>query len=154
MRQKNANYLSSHISKHEEIETPSPKSGSDHIYQMYTIKLKDTIMRDNLHSFLTTKRIFSKIYFSPIHLTKFYMKKFNTTKGMLPVTEEISSRILTLPMFPSMTNEEKELIIMAIDEFFELDSQKKFISYGISREPDIPSMKTSFCISFELYKNL
>ena len=122
MRQKNANYLSSHISKHEEIETPSPKSGSDHIYQMYTIKLKDTIMRDNLHSFLTTKRIFSKIYFSPIHLTKFYMKKFNTTKGMLPVTEEISSRILTLPMFPSMTNEEKGLIIMAIDEFFELDS--------------------------------
>jgi perosamine synthetase len=41
---------------------------------------------------------------------------------MLPVTEELSSRILTLPMFPSMTNEEKELIIMAIDEFFELDS--------------------------------
>ena len=38
---------------------------------------------------------------------------------MLPVTEYISDRILTLPMFPSMTQEDKKLIVETIDEFFE-----------------------------------
>jgi len=119
MRKDNANYLSSRISKHSEIEVPIPKSGSDHIYQMYTIKLKTNEIRDKLQGFLTENGIFSKIYFSPIHLTKFYMQKFNLKHGMLPVTEEISSKILTLPMFPNMTLEEKNLIVSTIDEFFE-----------------------------------
>ena len=47
------------------------------------------------------------------------MQKFNLKHGMLPVTEEISSKILTLPMFPNMTLEEKNLIVSTIDEFFE-----------------------------------
>ena len=86
---------------------------------MYTIKLKNKIIRDNLQSFLTSRGIFSKIYFSPIHLTKFYKEKFATKIGMLPVTESISEQILTLPMFPNMTNDEKNLIVDTIDEFFE-----------------------------------
>ena len=119
MRKDHANYLSSRISKHPEIEVPSPKSGSDHIYQMYTIKLETKILRDTLHSFLTSKGIFSKVYFHPIHLTKFYQEKFGTKQGMLPVTEYISDRILTLPMFPSMTQDDKKLIVETINEFFE-----------------------------------
>lgn len=122
MRKDNANYLSSRLSKHSEIETPSPKSGSDHIYQMYTIKLKNSEIRDNLQAHLTKNGVFSKIYFSPIHLTQFYSQKFNLKKGILPITEEISSRILTLPMYPNMTSEEKDLIISTIDEFFESES--------------------------------
>ena len=39
----------------------------------------------------------------------------------IPVTESLSERILTLPMFPNMTNEEKKLIIDSIDEFFEMN---------------------------------
>ena len=117
MRKDNANYLSSRISKHSEIEVPIPKSGSDHIYQMYTIKLKTNEIRDKLQGFLTENGIFSKIYFSPIHLTKFYMQKFNLKHGMLPVTEEISSKILTLPMFPNMTLEEKNLIVSTRNPF-------------------------------------
>ena len=86
---------------------------------MYTIKLETKILRDTLHSFLTSKGIFSKVYFHPIHLTKFYQEKFGTKQGMLPVTEYISDRILTLPMFPSMTQDDKKLIVETINEFFE-----------------------------------
>jgi perosamine synthetase len=119
MRKSNAEFLSSHLSKYEQIEVPKAKSGSDHIFQMYTIKLKTKELRDGLHEFLIKKRVFSKIYFSPIHLTKFYIQKFNTHKEMLPITEDISERILTLPMFPNMTNEEKKLIVESVVEFLE-----------------------------------
>ena len=37
----------------------------------------------------------------------------------LPNTEEISNLVLTLPLFPNMTLEEKEYLITSIDEFFE-----------------------------------
>ena len=119
MRKSNAEFLSSYLSKYEQIEVPKAKSGSDHIFQMYTIKLKTKELRDGLHEFLIKKRVFSKIYFSPIHLTKFYIQKFNTHKGMLPITEDISERILTLPMYPNMTNEEKKLIVESVVEFLE-----------------------------------
>ena len=119
LRQEHAAYISSRLSKHKEIEVPKNSSDYNHIFQMYTIKLPNKQIRDSLHQHLTKNRIFSKIYFSPIHLTHFYKEKFNTKPGMLPMTENISERILTLPIFPNLTIEEKSLLINTIDEFFE-----------------------------------
>ena len=119
MRQENANYISSRISKYSQIKVPTPPSGYEHIYQMYTIKLSDKKTRDDLQEYLLKKRIFSKIYFNPIHLTEFYMEKIGTSKISLPVTERISQQVLTLPLYPNMNSEEKEFIVESIAEFFE-----------------------------------
>ena len=120
MRQKNANYLSSRLSKHPQIKVPNPSPGYEHIYQMYTIRLQDKNTRDALHNFLTKKRIFSKVFFNPIHLTTFYRKKFGTKEGMLPITEKVSNEVLSLPIYPNMDSEEKEYIVESINEFFEI----------------------------------
>jgi len=120
MRQKNANYLSSRLSKHPQIKVPNPPPGYEHIYQMYTIRLQDKNTRDALHNFLTKKRIFSKVFFNPIHLTTFYRKKFGTKEGMLPITEKVSNEVLSLPIYPNMDSEEKEYIVESINEFFEI----------------------------------
>lgn len=119
MRQDNANYISSRLSKYPEIKTPQPPSEYQHIYQMYTIRLPNKNTRDGLHNFLVDKRIFSKVYFNPIHLTSFYMEKFKTRKGLLPITEKISEEVLTLPLYPNMTSEEKDYLINSISEYFE-----------------------------------
>ena len=86
---------------------------------MYSIRLNDKKTRDELHNFLTKKRIFSKIYFNPIHLTSLYMKKFGTKPDSLPITENIAKRILTLPLYPNMTKEELDYVVNSISEFFE-----------------------------------
>ncbi len=86
---------------------------------MYTIRLPNKKIRDSLHQHLIKKRIFSKVYFNPIHLTSFYKQKFNTSLGSLPVTEKISDQVLTLPLFPNMHYEEKEYLIESISEFFD-----------------------------------
>ena len=86
---------------------------------MYTIRLKENKLREKLQQFLLEKRIFSKVYFTPIHLTEFYRQKFDTCVGTLPMTEKISQQVLTLPMYPNMTNEEKNYLIDSINEFFE-----------------------------------
>lgn len=119
MRKENAKFLSSRLSKHSQIQVPNPPPGYDHIFQMYTIRLPDEKIRNQLHQFLTEKRIFSKVYFSPIHATEFYKKHFANLYNSLPMTEKISSQVLTLPMYPNMTSEEKEYLVESISEFFE-----------------------------------
>ena len=86
---------------------------------MYTIRLPNKQIRDELHDYLVKKRIFSKVYFEPIHKMDFYSKENST---VLPITEKISEQVLTLPMYPNMENEEKEYLIDSISEFFEMNS--------------------------------
>ena len=119
MRQEHAQYLNQRLAKHSEIQTPKPSDYSDHVYQMYTIRLENKKIRDSLKEFLLKKKIFCKVYFNPIHLTGYYRSKFGLGIGMLPITEKISEQILTLPLFPSMTSEEKTFLVDSIDEFFE-----------------------------------
>jgi perosamine synthetase len=119
MRQENAEYISKALSKFPEIITPSSKGGSEHIYQMYTIRLSNKDVRDKLHDFLTKKSIFSKVYFNPIHLTDFYRNKFGMKENSLPVTELISQQILTIPLYPNMNLEEKKYLTDSISEFFD-----------------------------------
>jgi len=119
MRQENAAYISSRISKHKEIKILNPPDDYEHIYQMYTIQLANKNLRDRLHQHLINKKIFSKVYFEPIHLTNYYRKKFDTKPGLLPITEKISNEVLTLPIYPNMTTDEKNYLIESIAEFFE-----------------------------------
>jgi len=121
MRQENAKYISSRLSKLPQIKLPNVPQGFEHIYQMYTIRLQNKGIRDKLHQHLTKKRIFSKVYFLPIHLTSYYQKKFKIEKNSLPVTNKISEQVLTLPMYPNMTIDEKNYLVESIIEFFEKD---------------------------------
>jgi|TARA_B110000495_G_C23031904_1_gene614857 perosamine synthetase len=120
-RQDNAKYISSRIKKYTKIKIPNSPENFEHIYQMYTVRLENKKLRDDLHDYLTTKRIFSKIYFNPIHQTQHYKEKFPTVSKLLPMTEKIANEVLTLPMYPNMTLEEKEYLVESISEFFELN---------------------------------
>ena len=119
MRQNNAVYISERLKKIPEIQVPSPPNDYDHIYQMYSIRLANNQIREKLHEFLLEKSIFSKVYFYPIHKTSFYQNQISTIDSNLPVTESVSNEILTLPMYPNMTNEEKNYLVQSIYEFFE-----------------------------------
>ena len=119
-RQENANYISSRISKFKQIKVPIAPTNIEHIYQMYTIMLDNENTRNKLQEFLTNKRIITKIYFNPIHLTKYYKENFNIDRKQLTKTESISKKILTLPIYPNMDLEEKKYLVESIAEFFEL----------------------------------
>ena len=119
MRQQNAKYLNSRLAKFNEIKTPITPNGYEHIYQMYTIRVPNIKFRDELHDFLTKKKIFSKVYFTPIHKTKFYEDNIKIKSNMLTTTEKIANEILTLPLYPNMLSEELDYLIDSISEFIE-----------------------------------
>lgn len=120
MRRKNAEYLTARLREIKEIITPTSPENYYHVYQMYTILIKDSkIMRDNLMKYLAGKGIMTKVYFSPVHLTHFYKNELGYACE-LPVTEEISRRVLTLPMYPALTKEEVDYIVEEMKRFFEV----------------------------------
>jgi perosamine synthetase len=118
LRRKNVALLNAELSLVDEICTPKAFDDYYQVYQLYTILVKSgRATRDRLSKYLNQHGISTKVYFEPIHLTHFY-KNVLKYDCNLPVTEEISSKVLTLPMYPTMTSEEISYIATHVKDFF------------------------------------
>lgn len=117
MRRKNAAYLDARIKQNlPSIMVPKVPKGYYHLYQMYTIYVSDN--RNELMNHLANDGIMAKVYFPPVHLSHFYKNvlKYNPD---LPVTEEVADHVLTLPMYPQLTEDEMDYMIDSIRTFYE-----------------------------------
>jgi dTDP-4-amino-4,6-dideoxygalactose transaminase len=114
MRREKAAYYTKKLSKIKDIRTPAESKDEYHVYQLYTIELSDKKTRDHLQQQLTKAGIMTKVYFEPVHLKTFYTKEFNYKKNDLPVTEEIAEKVLTLPLYPTLTKKDMDYIISVI----------------------------------------
>lgn len=121
MRRQNALALSYRLSRFRWMKTPVEYNDRLNVYQMYTIEVSNPEIREKLRSFLSQNGITCKVYFDPIHESKFYKQKLGI-KEVLPVTEDLSKKVLTLPMYPSMTTEEIDYIVQTISKFSESSS--------------------------------
>ena len=116
MRREKAAYYTKKLSKIKSIRTPAETKGEHHVYQLYTIELADKKIKNHLQQQLTKAGIMTKVYFEPIHLKTFYKKEFNYIQGDLPKTEELAEKVLTLPLYPTLTTKEMNYIINTINK--------------------------------------
>ena len=104
------------LSDLSEIKVPHRFKNRNQIYQMYSILVSSgKERRDNLQEYLLTKGITTKIYFDPIHLSRYYLEQGYDIK--LKVTEQTSDKILSLPIYPDLEDDEITYIIESIREF-------------------------------------
>ena len=119
LRRKKAKYLTNRLRGVEDIETPHFPYDSSHLYQMYTIYVKEgKRVREELRRYLNKKGTMAKVYFPCIHLSGFYKKEFGYKKGDLPQTEHIADSVLTLPMYPDITKKDMDTMAKEIQNFF------------------------------------
>jgi dTDP-4-amino-4,6-dideoxygalactose transaminase len=116
MRREKAGFYSKKLSGIKMIRTPSEAKGEHHVYQLYTIELPNKHTRDHLQQTLTKAGVMTKVYFEPIHLKTYYTKEFNYKPGDLPVTEKMAEKLLTLPLYPTITKKEMDYILTAIEK--------------------------------------
>lgn len=96
------------------LTTPTVAAGNTHVFHVYAILSEQ---RDSLQTFLTENGIATLIYYPlPLHLQKVY-EGMGYKLGDFPVAEEISTKILPLPMYPELTDEQVDYIIAKIREF-------------------------------------
>ncbi len=120
IRRKIGKYYDSELNNIEQITVLKEYNRSFQVYQLYSVLINDPSQRPLLQEFLLKNGIYTKIYFAPIHLKSYYKKRFNFEPGYLPITEEISKKILTLPMSLNFTKKDQDFIINKIKEFFNI----------------------------------
>jgi perosamine synthetase len=114
LRRENASVLTAKLlSDVQDVIPPNPPNGHHHVYQMYTVEAP---RRNDLMHFLAERGIASKVYFEPVHLTHFYKHVLNYA-DTLPMTEDVAQRVVTLPMYPSLGNEDIGYIVDEIKYF-------------------------------------
>lgn len=117
LRQKNVEYLSKRLLEEtDSVVIPEVPKGYDNVYQLFSIFAD---RRDELIKYLGDNGISSKIYFHPIHQSKFYKNKLGYN-NKLPITESIFEKTITLPMFPSITIEQMDYIAEMVGKFYKL----------------------------------
>ncbi|MEP1034515.1 UDP-4-amino-4,6-dideoxy-N-acetyl-beta-L-altrosamine transaminase [Ekhidna sp.] len=92
------------------------QSGSleGHAYHLYVVEVEDRL---GLYKFLREKNIYAQIHYFPTHLMPYY-KQFGWKEGDLPNAEQYYRGCLSLPMFPTLTEDELDFIINAVFEYY------------------------------------
>jgi len=106
------------------VVCPVEKEGSHHVYHLFVIRSK---RRNGLQVSLKERGIDTLIHYPiPIHLQKAY-KGLGYKRGSLPVTEQYSREILSLPFFQEMTEREMEEVTNQIKIFIREEGDHRVI---------------------------
>lgn len=95
------------------------RPGVEHAYHLYVVLLqpeKLTADRKQVFQALCAENIGVNVHYPPVHLHPFYKNRFGTKPGMFPVTEDAYSRMLSLPLFASMTDKDAGDVIAALEK--------------------------------------
>lgn len=85
-----------------------------HAYHLYVIEIEDRL---GLYNYLRENKIFAQIHYIPCHLMPYY-KQFGWAAGDMPNAEQYYKNCISLPMYPTLTNEEQEFVINKIKDFY------------------------------------
>ena len=115
-REKVAEYYTQNI--HKMFTTPLIPSKYFSSWAQYSIIIPDKLDRSKLIEHLNQKGIPSMVYYKiPVHLQRGY-KKYGYSRGDFKITEDISNRILSLPMHPYLNKEDQNQIISTLNKYY------------------------------------
>ncbi|UCE90814.1 MAG: UDP-4-amino-4,6-dideoxy-N-acetyl-beta-L-altrosamine transaminase [Methanobacteriota archaeon] len=90
-----------------------------HAYHLYVVKLPLESMgvpRETLFKELRGKDIGVNVHYMPVHMHSYYMNRFGTSRGLCPVAEDAYERIISLPLYPSMSDEQSSRVISTVED--------------------------------------
>ena len=85
-----------------------------HAYHLYVLEVKDRL---GLYKYLRDHKIFAQIHYIPCHLMPYY-RELGWNEGDLPNAENYYRHCISLPMFPTLSNEEQDFVIQKIKSFY------------------------------------
>jgi perosamine synthetase len=99
------------------IKPLSVKLGVSHAYHLYVVRMNQEetgIERGELFRALHARGIGVNVHYIPVHLHPFYQKRFGTGRGLCPVAEAAYEQILSMPMYPGLSDTEIRVVINAV----------------------------------------
>lgn len=98
------------------LVVPHEHPRARHVYHLYVIQ---TMHRDELQKFLAAREIATGLHYPvPLHLQPAYAS-LGYRQGDFPVTEQVASRGLSLPMYPELSPEQIDYVVSSVRDFFD-----------------------------------
>jgi len=91
--------------------------GADSAHHLYVIRIKPEcfrVGRDHLLAALRAEGINANLHYKPAHLHSFFMRRYGAGPGMLSETELAGETLITLPLFPAMSDADAESVVEAL----------------------------------------
>jgi len=88
-----------------------------HAYHLYVVRLNQDetgIGRGEFFQALRSRGIGVNVHYVPVHMHPFYQNRFGTGRGLCPVAEAAYEQILSLPLYPAVTDEDIKIVINTI----------------------------------------
>jgi dTDP-4-amino-4,6-dideoxygalactose transaminase len=105
------------LSSLDEVIAPTHAPHRTHVYHQYTVRVLKG-QREALQEYLQQNGIGSTVYYPlPLHLQP-ALRSLGGKEGDFPVTERVSLEVLSLPIFPELTAEERRVVGHEIEEFY------------------------------------
>jgi perosamine synthetase len=105
------------LSKFPGITPLVVRKDSLHAYHLYVVRVDGDTLGIDRATFFTNLRkrgIGVNVNYIPVHLHPFYRDKFHTTPGLCPIVEAAYEQIISLPMFPGITDSDIDTVVNAI----------------------------------------
>lgn len=97
------------------VRLPVEKPWAHHVYHLFVVRAKD---RDGLSGYLKSRGIGTLVHYpTPIHLQEAY-QRLGYRRGSFPEAERASAEILSLPLYPTMKDEEAIVVTSAIKAYY------------------------------------
>jgi len=87
-----------------------------HAYHLYVVWVNAATARDALVSGLRAKGIEANVHYIPVHLHPYYRQRWGGKPGLCPIAEEAYRHIVSLPIFPRMTDADVLRVTTEVDE--------------------------------------
>ncbi len=98
------------------VGTPVTAPGCTHVFHQYTIRTPEGKERDAVEKRLNERSIGARVYYPrPIHLQPVFTTMPGYAAPSLPETEKAAREVLSLPVHPMLTEEEKALIVQEVN---------------------------------------
>jgi perosamine synthetase len=105
-----------------EIRTPSRRLGVEHAWHLYVIQLELERLAIDRRQFIEAwreKNIGASVHFMPLHLHPYYQRRFGYRPSDFPHASAVYERIVSLPIYPSMTAGDMNDVIDAVRNIVE-----------------------------------
>jgi dTDP-4-amino-4,6-dideoxygalactose transaminase len=121
-RQEIAKIYDGAFGKIPEVITPLKKKDRVHVYHLYPIRIDTEALKIDRARFieaLKAENIGTSVHFIPLHLHPFYQRTFGYKADDFPVAQKVYQGMISIPMFPAMTDRDTGDVVSAIERLVE-----------------------------------
>jgi dTDP-4-amino-4,6-dideoxygalactose transaminase len=103
----------------DHLKVPFCDASAGSAHHLFPVMLRDRDRRTDFMAALAQEGIQSSIHYPPVHLFTYYRSLWaDGHNHRLPLTEQLASRLVTLPLYPSLTMAQLDTVVAAIHDYF------------------------------------